>query len=148
VRSEDLKRGLRLLLLSSLPLLGALAGGWLDQRNHFGFSTWRAACRSSGLRLSTLLEFTLQLLPMALAGLLAGGLALLAWGALERGRHAGLCLAAHAGCALTLPLMLLMCASALPLPMMLLADLSITGLAALLLWRLMQPIPRAAAAHP
>jgi hypothetical protein len=111
-----------LLLMSALPMLGALGGGWLDQRHHLGFTIWRAACRSTGLRFASLVDFTVQLLPTALAGVLLGGLAVLVWGLMTRERHAGLCLAAHAGCALTLPLALLLCASALPLPVMLLAD--------------------------
>lgn len=148
MRSERIKRLARLLMLSALPMMGALAGGWLDQRHHLGFTTWRAACRSSGLRFSSLIEFTLQLLPMALAGLLLGGLAVLAWGLVSRRRDAGICVAAHAGCALTLPVGLLLCASALPLPVMLLADVMIAALAAMLLIPLVRTGSQRAPAHP
>ncbi len=118
-------------------MLGAVAGGWVDQVHHLGFTTWRAACRTSGLRFASLVDFTVQLLPTAILGLLLGGLALLAWGSFARDRNPGPYLAAHAGCALTLPLALLLCASALPLPVMLLADLTIAVLAAMLLWPLL-----------
>jgi uncharacterized membrane protein (UPF0136 family) len=129
-------------------MLSAAAGGWVDEVHHLGFTTWRATCRISGLRFTSLVDFTLQLLPTAILGLLLGGLVVLAWGALARDRDSGLHLAAHASCALTLPLTLLLCASALPLPMMLLADLGITVLAAMLLWPLLRPASRSAPAHP
>jgi hypothetical protein len=137
-----------LLPLSALPMVGAVVGGWVDQIHHLGFTTWRAACRTSGLRFASLVDFTLQLLPTAIIGLLLGGLAVLAWAALARDRDSGLYFAAHAGCALTLPLALLLCASALPLPVMLLADLLVALLAAMLLWPLLRPASRSAPAHP
>ncbi len=145
------KRRLRtslLLVVSAMPMLGAVAGAWLDQRHHLGFSTWRTACRTAGLRFSSLLDFTVQLLPSALAGLLLGGLVVLAWGVISRDRHGGLCLAAHAGCALTLPLGLLLCASTLPVPVMLLADFMIAALAAMLLLPLLRRTSHPATAHP
>jgi hypothetical protein len=137
-------------LVASLPMLGAAAGAWLDERLRLGFTNWRSACRAAGPGLATLADFTLQLLPLAVMGLLIGGLAVLLVGVATRHRReqAGACLAAHAGCALTIPLALLICASSLPLPLMLLADLTITALAALWLLRLMRPASRAVASHP
>lgn len=127
----------RLVVSSAVPMLGALAGGWLDERHHLGFTTWRSACRAAGLRLSTLIDFTFQLLPGAICGLLAGGALLLALGIARRHTSAAAsCFAGHAGCMLTLPAGLFLCASALPLPLMLLADAGIALLAAALLMRL------------
>jgi hypothetical protein len=126
----------RLVVCSAVPMLGALAGGWLDERHHLGFTTWRSACRAAGLRLSTLIDFTLQLLPGAICGLLAGGALLIALGIARRHTSdAASCFAGHAGCMLTLPAGLFLCASALPLPVMLLADTAIALLAAMLLIR-------------
>jgi hypothetical protein len=136
------------LWLAALPMLAAIAGVFLDERRALGFTTWRAACRATGLALPTLVDFTLQLLPMAVTGLLLGGLIVLAAGIRSRATHARHCLAAHAGCALTLPLALLLCAGTLPLPLMLLTDFLITALAALILLRLAGPASRVGAAHP
>jgi hypothetical protein len=67
--------------------------------------------------------FAFELLPTAIVGVLAGGLALQAIGIVLRHRgHADLCLAAHTGCALTMPIGLALCALALPLPVMLVTD--------------------------
>ena len=127
----------RLVIYSAVPMLGAFVGGWLDERHHLGFTTWRSACRAAGLRLQTLIDFTFQLLPGAICGLLAGGALLLALGIARRHTSdAANCFAGHAGCMLTLPAGLLLCASALPLPLMLLADVAIALLAALVLMRL------------
>lgn len=150
MRSEGLNRVPRLALLAALPMLGALAGGWLDQRHHLGFTTWRSACRAAGLRLSSLVEFTWQLLPSALVGLLLGGLVVLGLGALatRHGRPADDCLAAHVGCALTLPAGLWICASAVPLPLMLLADVAAAAVLALLLAPWLRRGSRRRFAHP
>jgi hypothetical protein len=132
------------------PMLGASAGAWLDERWHLGFTTWRSACRASGLRLATLVDFTLQLLPLAVLGLLLGGLLVVLAGMCLRHRpgHVRRCLAAHAGCALSLPIALLLCATTLPLPLMMLADLAITAfIVAGLLW-LLRPAPHDAVMHP
>lgn len=124
--------------------MGALA----DERRQLGFTTWRAACRAGGMRLGTLIDFTLQLLPLALVGLLLGGLALLAIGCLlPRLRHADVFIAAHAGCALSLPVALLLCALLPPL-WMLAADAALTTVVSWwLLMRLRTP-SRVQAAHP
>ena len=139
-----------LILVAVIPMLGALVGAWFDERRHLGFTTWRSACRGAGLDLAVLADFTRQLLPTAIAGLLAGGVILLGIGFFVR-RHAGharLCLAAHAGCALTLPIALFICASALPVPLMFAADAAITLAVAATLLRLTQPASRRATAHP
>ncbi len=131
-------------------MLGSVAGAWLDERLHLGFTIWRAACRSSGFRFSSVIAFTVQLLPMALAGLLLGGLVVLICGAVFRHREslAVTCVAAHAGCALSLPLGLLLCATSLPVPFMLLADIAIAALAAMLIVRVLRLVSRRAVAHP
>ena len=128
-------------------MLGAAAGAALDERHHQGFTTWRAACRGAGLRLSTLVEFTLQLLPLAVIGLLLGGLVVLAAGALMRDRHARLCVAAHAGCAVTLPLALILCAF-LPPALMLAIDAILATLAAAVVLMWLRTASRADSAHP
>jgi hypothetical protein len=133
-------------LFASLPMVGAVIGAAFDQRHHQGFTTWRAACGAAGLRFGTLIDFTLQLLPTAIIGLLLGGLVVLAAGALAGDRHARTCIAAHAGCALTLPVALILCAFLPPL-WMLAADAVIGVAAASVLMRLRTP-SHAAGAHP
>jgi hypothetical protein len=134
-------------LYASLPMVGAAIGATFDERHHLGFTTWRTACRTAGLRIPTLVDFTFQLLPMAVIGLLLGGLAVLAAGALARDRHARLCVAAHAGCAVTLPLALILCAF-LPPALMLAIDTALATLAAfVMLWMLGTP-SRSGGAHP
>jgi hypothetical protein len=132
-------------LLSLLPMTGATLGAWLDERGQLGFTTWRSACRAAGLRISSLVDFTLQLLPSAVLGLLAGGLALLLIGVLNRAVPARHCLAAHAGCALSLPLGLSLCTLPLPVPLMLLIDIAAGALLAT--WLLRAPA-RAPLLHP
>jgi hypothetical protein len=121
----------------------ALAGGWIDEHRHLGFSNWRSACRAAGFSLSSLFTFTLELLPMAVLGALAGGLAL---------QIAGICLrhikgvatdslAAHAACGLTMAVTLPLCALALPVSWLLGAELLLTVLAAGLLNRLLSVSP-------
>jgi hypothetical protein len=136
--------------LAALPMLGAALGAWLDERRLLGFSTWRSACRAAGLDFSSLLSFTWQLLPLTLAGLLSGGAVVLAIAIVLRGEvnDARLCLAAHAGCALALPVMLLLCASTLPWVWMLIADVVITTAAAWLLLGLMRTVSQPRPAHP
>jgi hypothetical protein len=56
--------------------------------------------------------------------MLAGGLALqvLAFALRDRVGQTRMCLAAHAGCALTMPIGISLCALALPVPVMLVID--------------------------
>jgi hypothetical protein len=137
-------------VLAALPMLAAAIGAWLDERRAVGFSTWRSACRAAGLDFASLIDFTWQLLPLTLAGLTLGGATVLGVAIARRHelRDARSCLAAHAGCALSLPVALLLCASTLPWGWMLLADLAITTVAAWLLLALMRPASRTAPAHP
>jgi hypothetical protein len=134
-------------LLTPVPMLGAAIGGLLDERNHLGFTTWRSACRSAGLRFSTLIEFTLQLLPSAVIGLLAGGIIVLVAGALFRDRFASVSLAAHAGCAVSIPVALILCAF-LPPMLMLAADAVLAVLAASVMLALLGSPSRTTRAHP
>lgn len=147
---ESRRPHLILPMLAALPMSGAAIGAWLDERRAIGFSTWRSACRAAGLDFASLVDFTWQLLPLTLAGLTLGGAMLLAIAIVRRHqlRDAKSCLAAHAGCALSLPIALLLCASTMPWGWMLLADLAITTAAAWLLLALMRPASQAATAHP
>lgn len=121
----------QLLVLTTLPLAGALAGALFDERDHLGFTNWRSACRAAGFSFRSTLAFSFELLPTAIVGLLAGGLALQLIGfGLRHRDQPGLCLAAHAGCALTMPIGLLLCAFALPLPALLATDVLLAGAAA------------------
>jgi len=137
----------RLAGFAAIVPLCALAGGWIDEQWHLGFTNWRSACRAAGLSLSSLFTFTLELLPMAVLGALAGGVAL---------QIAGICLrhikgvateslAAHAACGLTMAVTLPLCALALPVSGLLGAELLMTVLAAALLNRLLSARPSCAA---
>jgi hypothetical protein len=114
----------KLFLLGVLPLAGTTVGAFVDESRHLGLSNWRSACRAAGFSLRPVWTFTLELLPTAVAGFLAGGLALLVLGIVLRrhGDDARRCFAAHAGCAITMPIGMALCALALPLQSMLLAD--------------------------
>ncbi|MEO8019790.1 MAG: hypothetical protein ABI769_18430 [Pseudomonadota bacterium] len=102
-------------LLALLPMSLAIAGALWDERAHLGITNWRSACRASGLSLASLLTFTWELLPTAIIGMLLGGLVVQCIGLRARDRgHARACLAAHAGCALAMPLGLVLCALAFP----------------------------------
>jgi hypothetical protein len=96
-----------------------VAGAWLDERSHLGFTTWQSACRAAGFAPRSLVVFTLELLPMAVIGALAGGLIVQLAGALSRGTRCGAqgALAAHAGCALGMMAGLALCALATPWPL-------------------------------
>ncbi len=110
----------RAALLALLPMTFALAGGWVDERTHLGFSNWSSACRAQGLTFASLFSFTVELLPNALLGALAGGVVLQIVGVtwLSRdGARATLC--AHAGCAFAMAVGLLMCAWIPSIPLML-----------------------------
>jgi hypothetical protein len=134
-----------LILLSALPMAGAILGAALDERINLGFTIWRTSCRAAGLNFASLASFTWQLLPWALTGLLAGGVGLLIYGAAQPRCCARQCLAAHAGCVLSLPLGILLCISATPVPVMLLLDVAAAALAA---WLLLRTTSRSIPAHP
>src|ERR1041384_7277552 len=76
---------LRISALAALPMSAAVAGAVFDERLRAGFTTWRTACRAAGFSLWPVIDFTLQLLPHAVYGLLLGGLALLVYGATDSG---------------------------------------------------------------
>ena len=127
----------RLAGFASIVPLFALAGGWLDERDHLGFTTWRSACRAAGLSLGSLFDFTLELLPSAVIGALCGGLLMQLLALPHRTRHAREILATHAGCALTMPAGLVLCAGAFPLPLMLFGDVALAMAGAWLLLALL-----------
>lgn len=151
MRIELPARALRVAALAAVPMLGAVAGAALDERHHLGYSTWRTACRSAGPRIPTLIDFTLQLLPSATIGLLLAGLLVLAAGLLLPRRVAKNCAAAHVGCAVTLPAMLMLCAL-LPPWWMLAADAILATLVGLMVraWfeRCVTPRPPASVRLP
>jgi hypothetical protein len=132
---HDFTHRWRAAALALLPMALALAGMCLDERAHLGFSNWRAACRAAGLDIAALITFTVDLLPRAALGALAGVMLVQALGAvLWRGGGAPRAiLAAHAGCALGMTAMLLVCAWLPLLPLMLGTEVLLAaGTAALL----------------
>jgi hypothetical protein len=137
-------------LLALIPSLGALAGGWLDERAHLGFTNWRSACRASGLSARSLLHFTLELLPMAIVGVLLGGLIVLGIGMFLRLRPeiARACTAVHLGCAFVMPFSLWVCASALPVGLMFAIDVALVAGVALLVLREPPALGKCVPAHP
>jgi len=129
---QNYVRTARLACLSAIPPAVAVIGGLLDERTHLGFTNWRSACRASGISLTSLLHFTFELLPMAVMGALLGGMVVLgrAVATRNRPRAADDCLAAHLGCAISMPLGLFLCALAVPVPTMLVAEISVAVIAA------------------
>lgn len=122
-------------MLALVPMALALAGVYVDERTHFGFSNWRAACRAAGLDVASLITFTVDLMPWAALGALAGVMLVQALGAiLWRGGGAPRAIVAvHAGCALGMTAMLLVCAWLPSLPLMLGVEVLLAaGTAALL----------------
>jgi hypothetical protein len=113
-------RNSRAIVLSLVPMALAAAGAWFDERTHLGFTTWRTACRAAGFAPRSLAIFTLELLPVALAGALAGGLVVLLAGVLaRRGDCPASALAAHGGCVLGMAVGLVLCVLAVPVPLVL-----------------------------
>jgi hypothetical protein len=138
------------LVLAAIPSLGAFAGAWLDERAHLGFTNWRGACRAAGLSPRSVLHFTQELLPTAIVGALLGGLVLLCLAFVFRSRrdlsHA--CTAAHLGCALAMPLGLILCTFSLPVGAMLAGEMALAGAVAALVPRLFGQRENCVAAHP
>jgi hypothetical protein len=122
----------RLAGLAAISPTFASVGGFIDERNDLGFTTWLSACRASGLSFSSLTHFTLELLPTAVVGALLGALVVLVLAFEGRNRPGNLetCLAAHAGCAIAMPVGLILCALALPVPAMLIAEVALAVAAA------------------
>lgn len=125
----------RFMALAWLPMVLGALGALIDERRALGFTIWRSACRSAGLSLGSIATFTLELLPTAVSGALAGGLLVLLGGLVSRAAQAPAALAAHTGCLLGMPAGLLICASSLPLPLSLAGEAAITAAGTLLVWR-------------
>jgi hypothetical protein len=137
----------RIALLAFLPTLAAATGAAVDESTRLGFTTWRSACRSDGVSLGSVLQFTWQLLPNAILGALLGGFVVVCLGILWRHQaRATECVAAHLGCVIAMPLGLLACALAFPVTLMPFADLALGAAASLLLWKALRP--RDVPAHP
>ncbi len=79
---------LHAVVLGTIPMVLGFAGAVIDELTRLGFSTWRTACREAGATLVSLFTFTIQLMPTAVAGVLAGGLLVLIAGAIRRDRQA------------------------------------------------------------
>jgi hypothetical protein len=122
-------------MLALLPMALAGAGAMLDERTSRGFTLWRAACRSAGVTASSLLNFTLTLLPSAVLGMLLGGLLVLSVGAsgYAGSRAARACLAAHLACLLGMGLGVLLCLTLLPPASMLVVEPLLVAAIAVLL---------------
>jgi hypothetical protein len=133
VRSSRSGTG-RVIVLAWLPMALATLGAALDEYHALGFSTWRSACRATGISLPSIASFTLELLPTGVLGALLGGVLVLAAGWHRRRAFARDALAAHAGCAAAMPAALLLCAAAWPWPLTLAADAALTALVALAVW--------------
>ena len=120
-----------------VPMALAIAGAFVDEQLHQGYSTWRSACLAAGVSFASLIVFTVQLIPTAVVGALAGGLAVQALGLWQRRRPGAACesLAAHGGCIAGMAAGLVLCASAVPLPWMLAAEVALTAAGA---WLLLQ----------
>jgi hypothetical protein len=125
----------RLAGLGAVSPACAVVGGVIDERIHLGFTNWRSACRATGLSIESLARFTFELLPTAVIGALVGGLLVLAM-AMARAiqsrdrQQVDQCLAAHAGCAIAMPIGLALCAMAMPVPLMLMAEVALAVAAA------------------
>jgi hypothetical protein len=124
----------RIIALAWLPMALAGLGAAFDQYRALGVTTWRSACRASGFSPTSIATFTIELLPTALLGALAGGLLVLIAGLRDRHAFARGALCAHAGCAFAMPVGMLLCASALPWPLTLAAELALAALAAASVW--------------
>jgi hypothetical protein len=123
-----------IILLAWLPMALATIGAAFDERRALGFTTWRSACRAAGLSPSSIATFTLELLPTAVIGALAGGVLALGVGLMHRRTLGRPALAAHAGCAAAMPIGLLLCASTSPWPLTLVAEALLAAFAGLGLW--------------
>jgi hypothetical protein len=123
----------------------ALAGLCLDERAHFGYSNWRSACRSVGFDVAALITFTIDLMPRAALGALLGVMLVQALGAViwrTGGAPRAIC-AVHAGCAIGMTAMLLLCAWLPSLPLMIAVEVLLAaGVAALLCHAGTRPSPR------
>ena len=131
----ELARRWQVPLLALAPMVLAGAGAMLDERTSRGFTLWVDACRSAGVTASSLLSFTLTLLPCAVLGLLLGGLLVLSVGAsgCAGGRAARASLGAHLARLLGMGLGALLCVTLLPAASMLVVEPLLVVAIALLL---------------
>ncbi len=122
----------RLAGLAAISPAFALVGGFVDERASLGFTTWLSACRATGISAASLFHFTLELMPTAVVGALLGALVvlMLAFAGRHRAGNLETCLAAHAGCAIAMPVGLILCALALPVPVMLITEVALAVAAA------------------
>ncbi len=140
--------GLRAVSLAMVPMGSGLAGAVFDERVHLGFSTWRTACRAAGVSPTSVVVFTLQLMPTAVLAALAGGLAIQATGMLQRHQRGAVAAAtaAHGGCALGMSAGLILCAFPLAVPLLLGAEVFLTAFGAWVLVALLERRHRVGAA--
>ena len=127
-----ISRWARLSVLASMSPVGAVLGGLVDERARLGFSIWRGACRASGVSFASVISFTFQLLPNAIVGALLGALLVqvIAFSTRHRNGSVPACLAAHAGCAIAMPVGLILCTLALPWGLMVLGEIALAILVA------------------
>lgn len=145
-----MSRPLVCVALALLPMALSLAGVAIDERSHQGYSTWLSACRAAGASLPSVARFTLELLPSAVIGMLAGGLVLLLIAVVNRRDSCATraAWAAHSSCAMATVVGLLLCALALPAPLMLATEALLTAGAAAWLFRRNQTRPTGASVKP
>jgi hypothetical protein len=131
----ELSRRWPVLALALTPFALAGAGAILDERTSRGFTLWLDACRSAGVTASSLLVFTLTLMPSAVLGMLLGGLVVLSVGAsgCAGGRAARASLDAHLACLLGMGLGALLCLTLLPAASMLVVEPVLVAAIAVLL---------------
>ena len=122
--------------LALVPMALALAGLCLDEHAQFGYSNWRSACLASGFDVAARITFTIDLMPRAALGALSGVMLVQALGAMiwrSGGAPRAIC-AAHAGCALGMTAMLLLCAWLPSMPLMIAVEALLAGGTAALLY--------------
>jgi hypothetical protein len=131
------RRDLRTAGLAMVPMLMAVAGGAIDERTRSGFSNWRSVCRASGPSFTSLVSFTVDLLPIAMSGALLGLCALQFAAAVfwYRAGGARAALAPHVGCGVGMTVGLPLCALTSSVWLMLAAEAAIAGGLAVLLCR-------------
>ena len=129
---NNTSRWARLAGLAALSPACGVIGALVDERLNLGYTVWRSACRGAGLSLASVVSFTFQLLPNAIVGALIGALLvqLFVFATRHREGNVEAGLAAHAACAISMPVGLLLCALALPAALMLVAETALTVLVA------------------
>jgi hypothetical protein len=123
--------------LSLLPMAFGVLGVFIDERWRQGYTLWVGACRSAGFSASVL-TFTWQLLPTAIAGVLLGGVLVQLVGVWRRHQPGGAqaSLAAHAGCAAGMSIGIVPCVLLPPVLVLGVEALLAAGIAAFLFNRM------------